>query len=80
MLRALLADRFHLEIRTESKEMPWYEKSGPRRVMKVYPMPDRDSIPDLATALDRQLGLKLEARKGPIDTYVIERVERPSGN
>src|SRR5215470_12322505 len=27
MLRALLADRFHLEIRTESKEMPLYEIS-----------------------------------------------------
>ena len=34
MLRALLADRFHLEIRMESKEMPMYEitvaKGGPK--------------------------------------------------
>ena len=43
-------------------------------------MPENDSLPDLATALDQQLGLKLESRKGPVDTYVIERVERPSGN
>jgi uncharacterized protein (TIGR03435 family) len=43
-------------------------------------MPEADSLPDLATALDRQLGLKLESRKGPVDTYVIERVERPSEN
>ena len=43
-------------------------------------MPENDSLPDLATALDRQLGLKLESRKGPVDTYVIERVERPSEN
>ena len=166
MLRALLADRFHLEIRTESKEMPLYEisvtKSGPKltkstrdcsadiwachgfsgnprrlsgmgvdmadlaSILTGYAgrpvldktgisgvfdillqwnvsygrqqttqttdetprppsryegaMPENDSLPDLATALDRQLGLKLESRKGPVDTYVIERVERPSEN
>jgi uncharacterized protein (TIGR03435 family) len=28
----------------------------------------------------RQLGLKLESRKGPVETYVIEHVERPSEN
>jgi uncharacterized protein (TIGR03435 family) len=169
MLRALLADRFHLEIRTESKEMPLYEisvakngpkltkstmdcigadselchglRGNPRRlyfmgvdmddlasmlsgyagrpvlnktgISGVYdfllqwnpfygrqrptpttdetprppsrpegegPMPDADSLPDLGTALNQQLGLKLESRKGPVDTYVIERVERPSEN
>jgi bla regulator protein BlaR1 len=168
MLRALLADRFHLEIRTESKEMPLYEifvaKNGPKltkstldcsadtnpchgfsgnprrfsgmgvdmadlaslltsyagrpvldktgiagvfdillqwnvfygrqqtaqttdetprppsRAEGTGAMPENDSLPDLATALDRQLGLKLESGKGPVDTYVIERVERPSGN
>ena len=166
MLRALLADRFHLEIRTESKEMPLYEisvaKNGPKLtkstrdcIADIYAchgfsgnprrlsamgvdmadlaailtgyagrpvldntgisgvfdfllqwnvfygrqhttqttdetsgppsryegeMPESDSLPDLATALDRQLGLKLESRKGPVETYVIVSVERPSGN
>jgi len=166
MLRALLADRFHLEIRTVSKEMPLYEisvaKNGPKLTKSTYdcsaevdschgfrgnprrlsamgvdmadlasilsgyagrpvldktgisgvfdfllqwnvfygrqrptqttdetprppsreegPMPEADSLPDLATALDQQLGLKLESRKGPVYTYVIERVERPSEN
>jgi uncharacterized protein (TIGR03435 family) len=166
MLRALLADRFHLEIRTVSKEVPLYEisvakngpkltkstrdcsadefachgfRGNPRRLSAMGvdmadlaselsyrqgrpvldktgisgvfdfllqwnvwygrehttqtadetprppsrdegPMPEADSLPDLATALDRQLGLKLESRKGPVDTYVIERVERPSEN
>jgi bla regulator protein BlaR1 len=166
MLRALLADRFHLEIRTVSKEMPLYEisvaKNGPKltkssldcsadpdpchgfsgnpRRMSLMGVdmddlasylsgyagrpvlnktgvsgvfdgllqwnvwygrqrptptteetprppgrfegdqPDPDTLPDLSTALDRQLGLKLESRKGQVDTYVIERVERPSEN
>ncbi len=168
MLRALLADRFHLEIRTMGKEMPLYEisvaKNGPKLTKSTldcnagsdtchgfsgnprqlsgmgvdmadlaslltgyagrpvldktgmsgvfdirlqwnvfygrqqtaqstddtpHPpsrsegpgvMPDNDSLPDLATALDQQLGLKLDSRKGLVDTYVIERVERPSAN
>jgi uncharacterized protein (TIGR03435 family) len=166
--RAMLADRFHLEIRTESKEMPLYEISvatsgpkltkstrdcsadilachgfsgNPRRFLGMGvdmtdlaslltgyagrpvldktgisgvfdillhwnpfygrqqptqttdetprppsrsegagPMPEIDSLPDLSTALDQQLGLKLESRKGPVDTYVIEHVGRPSEN
>jgi uncharacterized protein (TIGR03435 family) len=43
-------------------------------------MSDIDSLPDLGTALDQQLGLKLESRKGPVETYVIVSVERPSEN
>jgi uncharacterized protein (TIGR03435 family) len=42
--------------------------------------PDLDSLPTLFTALEQQLGLKLEPRKGPVETYVIEHVERPSEN
>jgi uncharacterized protein (TIGR03435 family) len=164
MLRALLADRFHLVMRRESKAMPLYEisvaKNGPKLTKSTRdcsadmyachgfsgnprrlsamgvdmadlaseltgfagrpvldktgitgefdfllqwnpfygrqratqttddtplpparnegPMPDIDSLPDLGTALDQQLGLKLEARKGLVETFVIVSVERPS--
>jgi uncharacterized protein (TIGR03435 family) len=44
------------------------------------PMPDNDSLPDLGTALGQQLGLKLESRKGPVQTFVIVGLERPSEN
>jgi uncharacterized protein (TIGR03435 family) len=36
--------------------------------------------PDLFAAMQQQLGLKLEATKGLIDTLVIDQAERPSDN
>ena len=36
--------------------------------------------PDLFSALQQQLGLKLEATKGPIQVLIIDRAERPSAN
>jgi uncharacterized protein (TIGR03435 family) len=36
--------------------------------------------PSIFTAMQEQLGLKLEAKKDPLATIVIEHVERPAGN
>jgi uncharacterized protein (TIGR03435 family) len=36
--------------------------------------------PSLFTALREQLGLRLEAQKGPVEVLVIDSIQRPSGN
>jgi uncharacterized protein (TIGR03435 family) len=145
MYQKLLADRFHLAMHRETREMPIYAitiaKGGPmltaadpnetrvntgnsgsggQRTLKFTNMSmpdfalnlnlyenrpvidqtslkgrynftlswtydvsrvgDADSAPSLVTAMKEQLGLKMEAVKGPADVYVIDHVEHPSEN
>ncbi len=138
MLQALLADRFHLAVHRETRQLPVYDlvvgKTGPRlQAASVGPSktmlgqliakkmnmttlasilsfdvkrPVRDetalkgefaftlewtpglgesdagasSRPSLFTAVQEQLGLKLESAKGPVEVVVIDRLEKPSEN
>ncbi len=44
------------------------------------PSDSADAPPDLYTAIQQQLGLKLESTKLPVDVLVIDRAEKPSEN
>jgi uncharacterized protein (TIGR03435 family) len=39
-----------------------------------------DASPDVFTAFEQQLGLKLESTRAPVDVLVIDHVEKPSAN
>jgi uncharacterized protein (TIGR03435 family) len=48
---------------------------------KVPPPTDTvDAPPNLYTAIQEQIGLKLEATRAPADVMVIDNVQKPSSN
>jgi uncharacterized protein (TIGR03435 family) len=62
-----LAGRFDLRLRWTPADIPADTQNA-------------DAPPDLFTAMQEQLGLKLLATKEPVDVIMIDRVERPSAN
>ena len=53
---------------------------GPPGEPKDNPLPADSSGPSIFTAIQEQLGLRLESQKGPAEVIVIDRVEKPSEN
>jgi uncharacterized protein (TIGR03435 family) len=72
----VVVDRTGL-IGTFDVDLTWNFEGIVEHLGVPLPPPDRDA-PNLFTALQEQLGLKLESTKGPIDVLVIDRVEKPS--
>jgi len=48
--------------------------------IKVPPPPDNATAPGLFTAVQEQLGLRLDSTKAPVDVLVLDRVEKPTAN
>ena len=53
--------------------------AAPQFRVELPPPPDPNG-PTLFTAIQEQLGLRLESQKGPIDMIVIDRIEKASEN
>jgi uncharacterized protein (TIGR03435 family) len=48
--------------------------------VRVPPPPDTATAPSLFTAIQEQLGLRLESTKAPAEVLIIDRVEKPTEN
>jgi uncharacterized protein (TIGR03435 family) len=48
--------------------------------VQASPDAQPDARPSLFTAIQEQLGLKLESTKAPVDVVVIDHIEKPSEN
>ena len=58
-------------------ELQWTPDRVPLAGDASNPAPSPDG-PSIFTALQEQLGLKLESTKGPVDVLVIDHVEQPT--
>jgi uncharacterized protein (TIGR03435 family) len=67
-----LAGRYDIDAR-------WTPESMPLDLPPDAPVPEADG-PSLFTALQEQVGLKLESTTGPVQQLIIAGVERPSEN
>jgi uncharacterized protein (TIGR03435 family) len=56
------------------------QSGGPLPPGVEGPPPADLNGPSLFTAIQEQLGLRLESQKGPVDVLVVDRVEKPSEN
>jgi uncharacterized protein (TIGR03435 family) len=70
--RTELTGSFDLDLHWTPDQIPQGPTGAPE------PSPTDASGPSIFTAVQEQLGLKLESTKGPVDVLVIDHVEQPS--
>jgi uncharacterized protein (TIGR03435 family) len=68
---------YKLDFTPENMPMPMPGAAGAGQKPE---MPAEQEGPSLFTAVEEQLGLKLEATKGTVDVIVIDHIDLPSEN
>ncbi len=72
-----LDTRYDFTLDWTPDETQFPDRTGPA---PPPPAADAETFPDLFTAMQQQLGLKMESTKAPVDVIVIDKVEKPSDN
>jgi uncharacterized protein (TIGR03435 family) len=76
--RTGLTDRYDFTLNWRPDEFQFPRASAVQRAAAITN--GADALPDLFTAVQEQLGLKLDATKAPADVLVIDKVSKPSEN
>ncbi len=71
---------FKLQWTPDESEGAMFKGPGTGPQGTASPPASDTSGPSIFTAIQEQLGLKLESQKGPVEVLVIDRVEKPSEN
>jgi uncharacterized protein (TIGR03435 family) len=58
----------------------WTPEEGQAFLAPAEPRSVDDLAPSIFTAVQEQLGLRLESQRGPVEVLVIDRAEKPSEN
>jgi uncharacterized protein (TIGR03435 family) len=77
VVQRVVVDRTGLDGRFEIN-LEWTPDRTPLPLNGDAPAPPSPDKPSIFTALQDQLGLKLEAERGPVEVIVIDHVERPT--
>lgn len=72
-----LAGRYDFTLDWRPDELQFPNAPAPQRAAAIAAA---DALPDLFTAFQEQLGMRLQPVKALIDVLVIDRVSRPSEN
>lgn len=77
VVQRVVVDRTGLDGRFDIS-LEWTPDRTPLPLNGDTPAPPASDKPSIFAALQEQLGLKLEAERGPVDVVVIDHVERPT--
>jgi bla regulator protein blaR1 len=75
-----LAGNYDLELTYSLEGLGSVFPGGGAPLLNGAPAPVDPNSPNLFTALQEQLGLKLDSQRGPVEVVVIDRVEQPTAD